>query len=111
MQIADRDEQLCKLQCEYRELSELYSATCAQASSAESEKQLAGQQLREANNELRKHRLLVADLEADLLGERKAREVDMELTTVSLYSLRDQLASVAVSVFTTWVCLVCTVEM
>lgn len=93
----DRDCQLNKVQQDYRELSELYYSTCAQATAAEAAKQLAEQRLREANSDLSEHSQLMADLEADLLAERKARELDMELTTVSLYSLRDKLASVCVS--------------
>ena len=93
----DRDSQLSKVQQDYRELSDLYYSTCAQATAAEAAKQLAEQRLRETNSDLSEHRQLMGDLEADLLAERKARELDMELTTVSLYSLRDKLASAVVS--------------
>ena len=93
----DRDSQLSKVQQDYRELSDLYSSTCAQATAAESAKHLAEQRLREVNSDLCEHSQVMADLEADLLAERKARELDLELTTISLYSLREKLASVVVS--------------
>ena len=59
--------------------------------------QTSQERLEEVSAELQEKRGLVSDLEEQLMTQRTAREVDLELTTLTLSSLQDQLAAIDAS--------------
>ena len=88
---------------EHSQLSDLYSTSCLETQRAEADKQLVEDRLSEVTAELKRHSNLVSDLEAELAAQRRAHDLDLELTTITLSSLRDQLASANTSIVSVFI--------
>ena len=84
---------MSELQGEHGHLTELYSTACIEAQRAVAAKQLSENNLRDVSVQLKEQRNQISDLEAELAAQQRAHDLDLELTTITLSSLRDQLAS------------------